>query len=553
MALHGFISTFDKNCARLAPRSRVASVLHALVAPKLKMRGFSMHPSVHALSTPSKPAIIMAGSGEAMDFATLNALANQTAHTLRALSLGRGDVVATLFENGPEVFVVGAAAQRSGLYLTSISNKLSAADVAYIIGDCGAKVLIVSEGYRDLAEKALAVGAQVGCYVWSLPDDLGPSLETMGKSYPTSPIEDESPGADMLYSSGTTGRPKGVKFPLPDGDIHHQTPLMSMGTNLYGMDLDTVYLSTSPLYHAAPLRWAMTVNRLGGTIVVMDRFEAEHALQLIEQYRITHATFVPTHFVRLLKLSPDVRARYDHSSLKAVIHAAAPCPVPVKQAMIDWWGPILHEYYSGTEQCGITALSSEEWLRKPGSVGKAVLGTVKIIDDEGVEQPVNREGNVYFADGPAFKYHNDPEKTAQAYSQQGWATLGDIGHVDEDGYLFLTDRKSFMIISGGVNIYPQEIENCLVAHPKVADAAVIGVPDDEMGERVLAIVQPASGVQVGPPLSDELCKFVREALGGVKAPRAFEFRADLPREPTGKLMKRKLIDEYRSRVSRPLE
>jgi acyl-CoA synthetase (AMP-forming)/AMP-acid ligase II len=351
----------------------------------------------------------------------------------------------------------------------------------------------------------------------------------------------------MLYSSGTTGRPKGVKFPLPEGGIDHQTPLMTMGSSLYDMGPDAVYLSTSPLYHAAPLRWAMTIHRLGGTVVVMERFDAERALDYIERYRVTHATFVPTHFVRMLKLPDEVRARYDHRSLLAVIHAAAPCPVPVKQAMIDWWGPILHEYYSGTEQCGITALSATEWLARPGSVGKAALGIVKITDEDGNELPFGAEGNVYFADGPQFQYHNDPEKTAKAYDRNGWATLGDIGWLDKDGYLFLTDRKSFMIISGGVNIYPQEIENCLVTHPKVADAAVIGVPDEEMGERVMAIVQPAQDVVADPALADELCSFVRAALGGVKTPREFEFRSDLPREPTGKLMKKKLIDEFRAK------
>jgi acyl-CoA synthetase (AMP-forming)/AMP-acid ligase II len=353
----------------------------------------------------------------------------------------------------------------------------------------------------------------------------------------------------MLYSSGTTGRPKGVKFPLPEGGIDHRTPLMTMGATLYGMGPDMAYLSTSPLYHAAPLRWAMTVHRLGGTVIVMERFDAEAALALIERYRITHATFVPTHFIRMLKLPAEVRERYDTRSLRAVVHAAAPCPVPVKRAMIEWWGPIVHEYYSGTESCGITAIGPEEWLEKPGSVGRAVLGALRITDDEGHLLAVGEEGNVCFADGPRFEYHNDPEKTARAYDRNGWATLGDIGRIDEEGYLFLTDRKSFMIISGGVNIYPQEIENCLATHPKVADVAVIGVPDEEMGECVVAVVQPAPGIVPDDALREELRGFVRAALGGVKTPRRFDFRAELPREPTGKLMKRKLVDEYRARAT----
>jgi acyl-CoA synthetase (AMP-forming)/AMP-acid ligase II len=508
-----------------------------------------MHPSAHAISTPSKPAIVMPSTGDVIDYAMLEALSNQSAHALRALGLRRGDVVATLFDNGPEVFIFGLATQRAGLYLTSISNKLSPADIAYILADCGAKMLVAGDAYLGLAQQAKPSELEIELLTWETATDLAPSWQALARTQPAGPIDDESPGTDMLYSSGTTGRPKGVKFPLPEGAIEYQTPLMSMGTSLYGMGAETIYLSTSPLYHAAPLRWAMTIHRLGGTVVVMDRFDAEKALDLIQRYRITHATFVPTHFVRLLKLPADVRAAFDPSSLKAVVHAAAPCPVPIKQAMLDWWGPIVHEYYSGTETCGITALSAAEWLEKPGSVGRAVLGTLKITDDEGNELPRGEEGYVFFADGPAFQYHNDPEKTSKAYDRNGWATLGDIGRVDDDGYLFLTDRKSFMIISGGVNIYPQEIENCLVTHSKVADAAVIGVPDEEMGERVLAVIQPAVGVNAGPELEDELRRFVRDALGGVKTPRSFVFRAELPREPTGKLMKRKLIDEFRGKAS----
>lgn len=507
-----------------------------------------MHPSAHAISTPSKPAIIMATSGETIDYVTLEAASNQSAHALRNLGLARGDIVATLFDNGPEVFLFGLAAQRTGLYLTSISNKLSAADIRYILEDCGGKILVASDSCRALALQAISGKSTIEIFSWSAGADKMRQWQALAKHQPATPIKDQSPGTDMLYSSGTTGRPKGVKFSLPEGAINHQTPLMAMGTSLYGMGPDTIYLSTSPLYHAAPLRWAMTVHRLGGTVIVMERFDAETALELIQRYRVTHATFVPTHFVRMLKLPEDVRESYDMSSLKVVVHAAAPCPVPVKQAMLDWWGPIIHEYYSGTETCGITALSAAEWLAKPGSVGRAVLGTLKITDDAGNELPLGSEGNVCFADGPAFQYHNDPEQTAKAYDRNGWATLGDIGRVDEDSYLFLTDRKSFMIISGGVNIYPQEIENWLVTHPKVADVAVIGVPDEEMGERVLAIVQPATGVADGPELGDELRSYVRAALGGVKTPRSFEFKADLPREPTGKLMKRTLMDEYCARA-----
>jgi long-chain acyl-CoA synthetase len=505
-----------------------------------------MHPRHFAAKGAQRPALVMAATGETVTYGELEAAANRGAHLLRNIGCVRGDVVALLMDNETAIFDVAWAAQRTGLYLTSVSTKMTAADIGYILRDSGARVLVASDTLANLATAALAHAPGVMGYGVEQFDGALPGWRPAAAPYPATPVRDESAGTDMLYSSGTTGRPKGVKPPLPDGPLDETTALETMGTALYGMSDRTVYLSTSPLYHAAPLRWAMTIHRLGGTVVIMERFDAEAALRLIEAYRITHATWVPTHFVRLLKLPDVVRHRYDHGSLQAVVHAAAPCPVPIKQAMIDWWGPIVHEYYSGTECCGITALSSPEWLERPGSVGKAVLGTVKVLDPEGAELPAGETGDIYFADGPSFVYHNDPEKTAGALNDRGWATLGDMGHVDADGYLFLTDRRSFMIISGGVNIYPQEIENCLVTHPDVADAAVIGVPDEEMGERVLAIVQPLAGLTAGPALAEALGKYVRAALGGVKTPKGFEFRAELPREPTGKLMKRKLMDEFRA-------
>ncbi|EJU11069.1 long-chain-fatty-acid--CoA ligase [Sphingomonas sp. LH128] len=499
-----------------------------------------MHPRPFALSDAQRPALVIPATGETVSYGELEAAANRGAHLLRHLGARRGDVVALLMDNESAIFEVAWAAQRTGLYLTSISTKLGAADIAYILRDSGARLLVHSDRLGPFAAEALRDAPGVESY------DAG-RWRTAAASWPETPVEDESAGTDMLYSSGTTGRPKGVQPPLPQGPLDETTPLETMGTALYGMDEDTVYLSTSPLYHAAPLRWAMTIHRLGGTVVIMERFDAEEALALIESHRITHATWVPTHFVRLLKLPPEARERRDHSSLRAVVHAAAPCPVPVKQAMIDWWGPIVHEYYSGTECCGITALSSAEWLERPGSVGKAVLGTVKVLAPEGRELPPGETGDVYFADGPSFVYHNDPAKTATAHNDRGWATLGDVGHVDADGYLFLTDRRSFMIISGGVNIYPQEIENHLITHPKVADVAVIGVPHEEMGECVLAVVRPTEGVAASAALAEELGAFARAALGSVKTPKTFEFRDELPREPTGKLMKRKLIDEFKAR------
>ncbi|MFJ4443443.1 acyl-CoA synthetase [Pseudomonas sp. NPDC089422] len=502
-----------------------------------------MHPFIHASEHPEKAACILASTNEVMTYGELEGLANQGAHLLRSLGLKRGDTVAVVLGNDFEIFIAAWATQRTGLYLTAISTKTSVDDLAYVLGNSQAKVLIAGKPYSHVAAQAAEkIGSDAPHIFGYAPGQV--SFVQACEGFPANLVAEPNAGSDMLYSSGMTGRPKGVKPQLPEGPIEAVTPLMQLGESLYGMGPASTYLSTSPLYHAAPLRWAMVIHRFGGTVVVMDRFDAEQSLALIERFRITHATFVPTHFVRMLKLDEQARHKYDHRSLQAVIHAAAPCPVPVKHAMIDWWGPVIYEYYSGTETCGITALDSAEWLAKPGSVGRAVLGVVKIVGDDGEEVPAGQQGDVYFAHGPKFEYHNDPEKTRQAYNSKGWATLNDIGWLDEDGYLYLTDRKSFMIISGGVNIYPQEIENHLVTHPQVDDVAVFGAPDDEMGERVVAVVQPKSGTVADEQFRDELRLFVREALGGIKCPQQFDFRSELPREPTGKLMKRLLKAEY---------
>ncbi|HZU63325.1 MAG TPA: acyl-CoA synthetase, partial [Novosphingobium sp.] len=490
-----------------------------------------------------------AESGHTLTYAGLDRLANQGAHLLRALGLARGDVLAVMLDNDCAAFAIAWAAERAGLYLTSISTRLSLADAAYILADCEAQALVVSDRLAGFGADVARTRPGLPAFTLGAPAAGLASWMAAIAPLPTTPIADESSGTDMLYSSGTTGRPKGVKPALPTGDPGAPTPLVAMGRQLYGMGEETVYLSTSPLYHAAPLRWAMTVMRLGGTVIVMEKFDAEAALRLIARYRVTHGTWVPTHFVRLLALPEAVRRRHDLSSLARAIHAGAPCPVPVKQAMIDWWGPIIDEYYSGTEMCGITALDAREWLERPGSVGKAVLGRLHILDDDGRELPCGTPGNVYFSDGPAFAYHRDPAKTAAAHNEKGWATLGDIGKVDEAGYLYLTDRKNFMIISGGVNIYPQEIENCLLTHPLVADAAVVGCPDPEMGECAVAVIQLAPEAVAGPHTTADIRDFLRARLGGVKTPRRFEFRAELPREPTGKLLKAALVAEFRGRTS----
>ena len=499
-----------------------------------------MHPSVHARTDGSKPAVIMAGSGASVSFDQLDRRSNQIAHYLRGQGIGVGDTVALCLENRAEYFDVVWGAQRSGLIFVAISNRLTADEIAYILHDSGAKLLFTS---AYLAPQLSAIQGQ--CLDLPIANLDDPATVAAIDAMPGDPIADERAGADMLYSSGTTGRPKGIRLPLPeDGNIAAGNSLVALAQGAFGFGADSIYLSPAPLYHAAPLRWCMTVHKLGGTVIVMEKFDPEAALALIERYKVNVSQWVPTHFTRMLKLPEEVRLRYDVSSLKSAVHAAAPCPVPVKQAMIDWWGPVLKEYYAGTEGNGFTFISSEEWLTHKGSVGRALLGIVRICDEEGNEVPARTEGSVYFEGGGQFQYHNDADKTREATHPQGWTTLGDVGWVDEDGYLYLTDRKSFMIISGGVNIYPQEIENLLVSHPRVADAAVIGAPCPDMGERVVAIVQPLDLADSGEELATELSAYLRQSLSGVKVPRQIDFRDELPRHATGKLYKRLLRDEY---------
>ncbi|WP_337188019.1 acyl-CoA synthetase [Phenylobacterium sp.] len=504
-----------------------------------------MHPYVHAGLTPEKPAFVMAGSGHVVTYRELNDRSNQGAQLFRALGLGVGDGVAIMMENHPIYYEVLWAAQRAGLRYTAISSRLTAGEVAYILQDSGAKAFVTSRAMADVAaEAARAVG---GLALFMADEPVAPfaGFEAERARHPATPVPDETPGAAMLYSSGTTGRPKGVKRALSGGSLIEGEALTAWAREGYGMDDQTIYLSPAPLDHAAPLGWSMNVQRLGGTVVLMEKFDAEDCLRLIERHGVTHVQFVPTHFVRMLKLPEDVRARYGHDSLKVVFHAAAPCPVPVKEQMIAWWGPIIHEYYAGTEGNGRTVIDSHEWLAHRGSVGRATAPVeVKICGEDGEVLPPRAEGLVYFAGGGRFEYHNAPEKTAESTHPEGWTTLGDVGWLDEDGYLYLTDRKSFMIISGGVNIYPQEIENLLITHPKVADAAVVGAPDPEMGEQVVAVIQPMDGVEPGDDLAAELTAFCRANLSAVKLPRRIDFMAELPRHPTGKLYKRLIRDAY---------
>ena len=503
-----------------------------------------MHPSVHARTRPDRAAYVMAGSGETVTYRQLDERSNQGAHFFRSLGLRPGDVVALMMENNPRYFEIAWAAQRAGLYYTCISSKLTAAEVAYIVEDCGAQVLITSAALAPLANELAPLVPGVKLYMVGGAAPPYAGLEEALSKLPTTPIADETAGSDMLYSSGTTGRPNGVKPPLTGGPIDAPNALQMMVQSLFGFSEDSVYLSPAPLYHAAPLRWCMTVQRIGGTVVVMERFDPETALALIEKHRCDAGQFVPTHFVRMLKLPEAVRARYDVSSMRSAVHAAAPCPPPVKAQMIDWWGPVLHEYYAGTEGNGFCYINSEDWLNHRGSVGQAVLGTLRICDEAGDPVAARTEGTVYFEGGPPVNYHNAPEKTAESYNRHGWTTLGDVGWMDEEGFLYLTDRKSFMIISGGVNIYPQEVENLLVTHPKVADAAVVGAPNEEMGEEVVAVIQPLDWRDAGEPLAAELLAFARANLSHVKIPRRIDFMPELPRHPTGKLYKRLIRDTY---------
>ena len=504
-----------------------------------------MHPSIHARHTPDKIACRMAATGEVVTYRALDDASNRFAQLLRACGLKPGDHIAILLENNPRLFELCWGAQRSGIIYTTISTRLSAGEAAYIVADSGAKLLVTSSALRALAAELLTQmpGVATRLMVGGTIDGYD-SYEERTATCQARPIADQCAGGDMLYSSGTTGRPKGVVPSFALATFDSETPLVQLCRTLYGMDANTVYLSPAPLYHAAPLRFSMSVMRLGGTVVVMEHFDALEYLRLVERYRVTHTQLVPTMFVRMLKLPEEERSRHDLSSLQCAIHAAAPCPIPVKEQMIDWWGSILFEYYAGTEGNGMTMVDSQSWLAHKGTVGRAVVGDVRICGADGEELPPGETGTVYFANGTAFEYHNDPIKTAESRNANGWSTLGDIGYVDRDGYLYLTDRKAHMIISGGVNIYPQECENVLVTHPKVLDAAVFGVPNEEFGEEVKAVVQLIDPRDAGDALAEELIAFCRQHLSAIKCPRSIDFQAELPRSPTGKLYKRVLRDRY---------
>ncbi|WP_261555258.1 acyl-CoA synthetase [Frankia tisae] len=494
-------------------------------------------------------AVVMADGSAQRTFGELERHSRKVAHLLAGYGLRHGDHVAILLPNRPEYFEAAWGAQRSGLYWTPVNWHLTAEETAHIVDDCGARVLFTSAELAPIVKRVRESAAALEHIVMI---DAGPADIAEGivdyraalAGQPDSEPADQAEGIYMFYSSGTTGRPKGIEPALPLNPYGTGLAIDQAMVGSFGFGPDSVYLCPAPLYHAAPTGWSTATQRLGGTVILMERFDPSEALRAIERYRVTHVQVVPTMFVRLLKLPAAQRTAFDLSSLRLVVHAAAPCPPEVKQQVIDWLGPIVFEYYAGSEGGGMCALTSQEWLTHRGSVGRAVIGVVHIVGEDGAELPVGEIGRVYFESPTRMEYHNDPERTAAAYDDRGWLTLGDLGHLDADGYLYLADRRTDLVISGGVNIYPQEIENALILHPAVADVAVIGVPDAEMGQRLLAVVQPAAEAVAGPELAAELQAFGRERLAGFKVPRTVEFVEELPRLPTGKLQRVRLRERY---------
>jgi len=513
-----------------------------------------LFPGQYAQQFADRPAFIMASSGQSLTYAELESRSNRLAHLLRAQGLRRLDHYAIFMENNAHYIESCVAGERSGLYYTCINGYLTAEEMAYIVNNSESRLLITSVEKLEVARHALADCPKVAlCLV------VGGGAAVEGRvaaaritdfdaavaGLPATPIADEWLGTAMLYSSGTTGRPKGILRPLPDNPPNQPLPMVSFLSKLWQCEEGMTYLSPAPLYHSAPLTNVSLAIRHGGTVIVMEHFDPEQYLALLPKYRITHTQLVPTMFSRMLKLPAEARARADVSSLKIAIHAAAPCPARVKEAMIAWWGPIIHEYYGATEGLGFTACNSAEWQAHRGSVGKVLMGDIHILDEQMQPVATGQSGEIWFKTASPFVYFNDPERTAQTRSADGsMSTVGDMGYLDDDGFLYLTDRSTFMIISGGVNIYPQECENLLITHPKVADAAVFGVPNEDFGEEVKAVVQTVPGVPHTPELAAELIAFCAEHLSRQKCPRSVDFSDALPRLPTGKLYKRKLRDPY---------
>jgi long-chain acyl-CoA synthetase len=507
-----------------------------------------MYPGEHARLRPDQPAVIMAGSGETLTYRELERRSNKLAHLLRAAGFRRLDHFAVFMENNIRYAECCAAGERAGLYYTCLNSYLTPDEVAYIVNNSESKLLITSQAKRAVALAAFERCPNVRLGLIVDGDEDGAFVRNLDEAttgFPDTPITDEALGAAMLYSSGTTGRPKGILRPLPDQPPAERLPIVDFFKKTWRFRDGLSYLSPAPLFHGAPLTGVALTIRMGGTAIIMERFDPEQFLALVERHRVTHTQLVPTMFSRMLKLPDEMRRRYDVSSLEIAIHAAAPCPVPVKEQMIKWWGPIIFEYYGATEGYGFTACDSAEWLAHRGTVGRVLLGELHVLDEDMQPVATGTPGTLWFKTASPFEYFKDPDKTAEARSPDGtMSTVGDVGYVDEDGYLYLTDRATFMIISGGVNIYPQECENLLITHPKVADAAVFGVPNADLGEEVKAVVQLMPGVDAGAELAEELITFCREHLAHIKCPHSIDFTAELPRLPTGKLYKRELRDRY---------
>ncbi|GGC52709.1 AMP-binding protein [Chelatococcus reniformis] len=507
-----------------------------------------MYPAPFARQHPDAPAIIMASSGETLTYGELEKRSNRLAHLLRSRGIKRLDHYSIFMENHLRYAECCCAGERTGLYYTCINSFLTADEVAYIVNNSESRVLIFSQAKR---ETALAVLGQCPKVEFAVVVD-GPgdgdrivNLDQATAGLPDTPVADETLGTAMLYSSGTTGRPKGILRPLPEQSPAQQLPVFDFLQATWQFHDSPIYLSPAPLYHSAPLGALTLCIRSGGTTIIMERFDAEQFLALTDKYKPTHTQMVPTMFSRLLKLPEAIRRKYDVSSYKIAIHGAAPCPPQVKQQMIEWWGPVLLEYYGATEANGLAICDSAQWLSHYGTVGQIVFGDVHILDDDMKPLPKGTPGTIWFKTASPFEYFNDPEKTAETRSTDGtMTTVGDVGYVDDDNYLYLTDRATFMIISGGVNIYPQECENLLITHPKVADAAVFGVPNEDLGEEVKAVVQAMPGIEAGDELARELMAFCAEHLARQKCPRSVDFEEELPRLPTGKLYKRLLRDRY---------
>ncbi len=507
-----------------------------------------MYPGEYATTKSDEPCFVMASTGEVVTYGEYEVRTNRLAHLLRDQGLRRLDHFSIFMENNGRYLEMCGAGERSGLYYTCINSHLVDEELAYIVNNSESRVFITSREKLEVARKIVPLCPAVERWlVVDGPKDEAPFEDYLSvvAAYPGTPIEDERNGAAMLYSSGTTGRPKGIVRGLPDVAPADTLPLMNFLLQQWRYREGQVYLSPAPLYHSAPQGAVGLTIRCGGTAIIMERFDPEQYLQLVERHKVTHSQLVPTMFSRMLKLPDDVKSKYDLSSLEAVVHAAAPCPIPVKEAMIEWWGPIIIEYYAATEGIGYTTCDSREWLDRKGTVGQCKLGVLHILDDDYRELPSGTPGTIWFESPAGLSYWKDPDKTREATSPDGRLhTTGDVGYVDDDGWLFLTDRKSFMIISGGVNIYPQETENVLITHPKVADAAVFGVPHPDLGEEVKAVVQPMPDVQPSPELERELIGFCQDHLSKQKCPRSIDFDEQLPRLPTGKLYKKELRDRY---------